>query len=362
MAKKFAEVDFAAIDEGRFLSAADDLYAVPPQTDLPAPVLLDRSTLERYAACPAQGLFAEKHPELCGGPAATAGQEAHEVIGWALGEWISSGEIPADNMEANARMARPDVQPDVLDSIRPVIWSITKLCRTRNPADILRYDGGEGERSGQLATELLPATDTRGHVLFTAEVDLLMATVAETVLRVIDWKTGRKDFTYTAVAGMFQAAAYSTLVHDNYPDVQRVEFQICQTRKNRWTAPVAFTKRDAADMRGRLLQAVEIRRRALAVAETCPSNVDAWPAAEKCRICPCLMQCPFLDGTPRKIASDPVAFARMQQIIDLQAAEDHKALAAWVDTHGPIEWDGGSYGRFPVAKPKKRPCTFKETP
>ena len=311
----------------------------------PAPVLLDRSTIEWYTICPAMGVWCERHPSETSSLAATSGQQVHKIISWGVGEYVASGEPPWENIEPNARMSRPDVQPDVLASIRPSIYSMSKMLMGHNPADVLRYDGGEGERPGQLASEILPANEERGPVLVTSEVDLLLATPALSVLREIDWKTGHTPWTYTDVKESFQFQLHAMLILDVYPDVQRVDIEVWMTRMNRRTAPVSFTRRDADDCRGRCLTAFEERRVALAA-----DHPDTWPADGRCVLCPCVRECGHAARHDVELAANPVEFARNLLLRDTQLKDSLKRLTAWCDKHGNIDAPGVKYGRFPSGR------------
>ena len=311
----------------------------------PAPVLLDRSTIERYTICPAMAVWCERHPEATGSLPATSGQQVHKIISWGVGEYVASGEVPWDNLEANARMARPDVQPDVLAAIRPSIYSLSRMLMRHNPADLLRYDGGEGPRSGQLASEILPANDERGPVLVTSEVDLLLATPAASVLFEVDWKSGHTPWTYTDVREAFQFQLHAMLILDTYPDVERVDISVWMTRMNRRTAPVSFTRRDAADCRGRCLTAFEERRVALP-----QDHPDTWPADGRCVLCPCLHECDHAIRHDVELAADPVEFARNLMLRDAQHKDSLKRLTAWTDKHGAIDAPGVKFGRFPSGR------------
>ena len=340
----------------------DDLYEVPPQTDLPKAVLLDRSTLERYKDCPAQGLHCENHPEQTGSIEADAGNEGHDVFSLAIAERLASGGLPwdSDAMEANARMSRPDVQPEVLKAVRPVVRSLSWMLRG-NPADVLRFAGGEGDRSGQLAKEILPANPARGigPTIATCEVDVLMATAAESVQRIVDWKCGRTEYTYTAVRELWQARYYAMVGHANYPNLDRVEFQIVETRKNRWVPPVFFTKRDAADCLGEVLSASEARWQAMHV--TPPDTPETWPGETKCLRCPLLMECDHAHHAARKIGQDPSEFCRTTMHLAAMVGARKKLIGKWIDKQGPITWPGGECGRFATESKQKPTIKFRET-
>lgn len=358
---------------------ADKLYDLPPQDNLPAPEVLDRTLLECYSLCPAWGLFVERNPELCGSPEAMSGTLTHEVFAWVLTEyalhrWPNDDEPPWATLEAYARQTRPDLQQDVLAALRPSLYSWSRWVLKRSPEDFVRFaqtrkrsqEATDDEetlraRGGQLAREILPATTKRGPILATSELDTLVATPSEVVYDEIDYKTGHTPWTLDKVAKSFQFRLHAFLVFGTYKKLERLRVSIWMTRMNKRTAPVTFTRQQADDILGLLQQTVEYRRQALALKDT--EQAETWPAPDKCRICPCLQECPQAERKIRDIAADPVAFAQQTMICHLQVEDDIQNLAAYVDEHGPnIEWPGGKCGRFPSdAKPRKKPFRFKET-
>jgi hypothetical protein len=358
------------------MTLPDQLLTPPPQGDLPPPVRLRRKTLEGYKSCPAQGDYCERHPDQTGSIEADAGNEGHDVFSRAIARRLASGELPVetDSTVADAQMSRSDVQPEVLASVRPVLWSLSRMLRG-NPADILRFDGGVdartwpngrdqppvGEnRSGQLAMEILPANPARkiGPTIATAELDVLVATASKTVLRIIDWKCGRQDFTYTQVHEMFQAKFYAMLVHSEYPAADRVEFQLVQTRKNRWLPPVYFTKRDAEDCLGQVLTAVEARWQALHPKPG--GQIATWPGETKCLWCPKLLKCDHAHHAAKEVGEDPAGFLDTLVHLQAQVKKRRALLDKYADKHGPVVSAAGTYDRHPIETTKARPYSLRE--
>lgn len=354
----------------------EELLAQPP--DLP-PVILDRSTIEAYASCPWKGWCIEHGVVHTGGPAADAGNEVHDAIGQAVGEYALAGAKVTDLvevMEAAALMSRPDVQPDAIDGLKRSIWNIAKYVCDRHPLDILRYDGGptafddprSGEvidRSGQLSWDIMPATKTRGAVRLTSEVDLLAAGAAVDELAETDWKSGRTQWSATDVANSFQFRMHAWLVFRNYPDAQRLFTRVWMTRMGQATGWVLFDRSVMAEFEGQALAAVQEREsvcRAVAaamgdsdagggskaaierpatreqfVASVMRHGGEAWPGVDKCGLCPAWWCCPACVRPVADMQADPSRYAADTSAMEQAVAERKKLLRSYVDEHGDID-------------------------
>ncbi len=333
---------------------------LPPMTlDVLPPVLLDRSTLQAYSECPYKGMALETGLVPSGNLMTVSGQAVHDVAAFVVGECVQHDNL-VERQEAMdfARMTdRTDVQQDVLDACKPFVSGLRWWLKDRNPADILRHDGGEGERSGQLAADLLPATKARGPIRLTSELDLLVATKADTVLDEIDFKSGRKGFTIEDIATSFQFRLHCWLVMANYPDVQVLRVSVWHTRKGRRTPPVTFTRRDAQDAEGMLLKAWEGREGTSREGVEVPT----WPDSGKCSWCPCLLDgCPHPSRLAYELEKDPAAFACDTNLMRVMVEEREKQQDRHVDAKGPIEGEGWSYARH-KPKPRKPAGKYKET-
>ena len=159
-----------------------------PFTDYPpgpAPVILDRSTAERWANCPHQAYHVGRGLVSNGGTDADVGSAVHEILARAChSRHADATPFPEvrEFIDFAASESRPDLQPAVVDALRRCYPIASLLCHLpngteRHPEDLLRYDGGEGPHAGQLAGDLIEAKGdgSRGAVRLTAEVDLLMA-------------------------------------------------------------------------------------------------------------------------------------------------------------------------------------------
>ena len=336
-----------------------------PFDDAPEPFYFRRSESEHWANCPAQGDHCERHPEQFGSLKADAGDLAHGVIDNAVTEWLDSGEHPSEFMVPNAQMTRPDVQPDVLAAVRPVVWTLGSFLRARHRDDILRWSGGPDKRpegkdySGQVAFSLLPAGRGMGETFATMELDLLVSTPAPTVLKVIDFKGGQTKYNMTQVASSWQARFYAMVVHEVYPECMFVDFEIWMTRLRSRTPAVRFSRRDSSDMKARVLMALEARHSTLQLKpHDAPGTI---PGETKCLRCPMLMECDHAHHAARKIGKDPVSFVETTMHLAAMVKARKALQDKWGDEHGPIKSPAGTYDRHPVEKPKARPYSFKET-
>jgi hypothetical protein len=311
----------------------------------PAPIILDRSTLERWAECPHQAFHVDRHLVPNDSFDAQVGAAVHDVLSRACAARAMDA-TPAhelrDSLEVWAAQARPDIQPAVVAALRrayPIVQVLTTLpgnSRDRAPEDLSRFDGGKGERSGQLAFDLLPAAEggSRGPIRLTTELDLLLATASPAELEIVDWKAGRKQWTATDVAESFQFQFQAAAVFRCYPDVERVSVRVFMTRDGEATSPVVFSReRHLYAITQRLLKAVEWFLR-FRDAES-PEDVEAWPSPDKCGVCPAAMRCCVVDQQPeRDVAAHPEQALRRLVVLEEQAGRLKRSLSALVRENG----------------------------
>lgn len=306
---------------------------------------VDRSTLEAYSDCPMQARLSIVSDGVIG-IAATIGEEGHKSISrtvtWYLDDWtnVSKRDVAA-RLELELQQARPDVQPHVIEAFRPMVWPFAAMLIELTGEHILRYDGGPGERSGQLSWEC-------GEFLLTSEDDLLIATQSKQVLRSHDWKGGWGfyDIDDVAKALQFQKRAWLTL--NNYPDVEVLEVAVWNARKGQRLPYVQFTRTKLPQYEARIKSYLNV----LADYESAPlDKVPCWPSTEKCRICDVSARCPAY-SRPIPL-DDSEAYAAMLAVeANLKARQDD--LAARVAKNGkPIVSPDGTeeYGKFGAAKP-----------
>lgn len=324
-------------------------------SDFEAVPALDRSTLENYATCPHRARLCETVVKSTG-PEAASGSEVHKILSELITTYIDCGadmgrdEI-MNRLWGGMRTSRPDVQPDVIDALRPAVWTLTtffmgdKTSRGILPSAVMRYDGGIDKQSGQLSAELkgVPAVAT-------GEVDLLLATTVKQVVHLTDWKSGHKFWTADTVADSFQFQDYAWLILENYPDVEEVIVSILNTRSNVWTYEVTFPRSRIESYRSRVEQAAAHWWRWHAMPA---EQVEAWPLRDKCEKCPAVAVCRHADGD---LAEDSESMLRRLVLLGQQSSSISKTLSARVkETGRDIRLDDGTaYGWLdkPRSKPK----------
>lgn len=246
----------------------------------------DRSTLERWAECPQQAWLMARHKTPVGDIAET-GNQVHDAISRTIQGWIDARGLmsPQDftsSLEVELWSSRPDVQPDAIAAMRKSIWSFSRFITDEHFQNILRFDGGEDDQSGQLSHDL-DSLNCR----VTAELDLLLATPSKQEVEVWDWKSGWRHWTASQVKKSFQFQMQAWLVLENYPNVECVRVTIWNLRENRKTYSVEFFRSDmpaiAARVRCAAGLAVRFGQSVLAP--------DGWPTTEKCELCPVAAMC-----------------------------------------------------------------------
>lgn len=324
--------------------SADELEEHPP-------IYLDRSMLERYATCPFQGFAVETGLVTDNSPEADSGTAVHGVIAEAVGRYATDGIPLREYLEQEILMVRPDVQTDACAGLRRSIWAIDKFLTSRAPQDIIAYQGGEGDRSSQLAWELLPATKSRGPVMPTSEIDLLLAGGTKVELRSIDWKTGRRMWNTEDVKASFQFRMHAWLVFHKFPDLQLLHTQVWMTRLNILLPAVTFTRKMTQDFTGILLQAVEYRRQAMENG----TEPEAWPSPDKCLLCAAVHECPRATGQAFKLNENPIAFAHDTQVMKFVVDKRLADLRKYVDEReGDLRGEGIGFG-LDAPKPPRKP-------
>jgi|6_EtaG_2_1085325.scaffolds.fasta_scaffold00065_5 hypothetical protein len=320
------------------------------------PVLIvDRSTLENWSVCPLQG-------SLSGSQIATnameAGSASHEAIARAVAEYIASeGSLsPSDlrtELDAYLKTSRPDLADDVFNSVKRSVYTFSDFLARQSPVNILRFDSGEGERSGQLAYDI----STGSHVVrVTSELDLLFAGPQPTLLHEIDWKTGRTRWTRSDVASSFQFQLHAWLIFQNYPDVEAVEISVWMTQMTQQTFPVLVERKDLHLIASRVYTAALEYSKNHALAKP-----PAWPTLEKCESCRVAMNCEIGRTTDvATVEDDPVNAVKELAALNAQAKAYERALAKLVDKDGEIELgDGEWFGREKPSTRKKPVATYK---
>jgi hypothetical protein len=310
--------------------------------------VVDRSTLERHSICPAQAQFVATGRVLTSSHLAEVGSAVHAAFGDVLTEYVqSSGNLGVtdcvDTVIQQLCASRPDVQHDAIRAARPSVWAWAKYVNQIHHQNILRYDGGEGEHSGQLAWDL----EDLG-VRVTSEVDLLHTGKASEVVTEIDYKTGHKLHTAADVEQSFQFAMHAWLILENYESVELVCIRVWNTRTNNLTYSCNWKRADLYELQYRMRAAVT---NWLAYRDTPAEKCPTWPTVEKCGWCPAAALCPAVPKDVQRFAADPQGL--VETIVATQASLDalEKIAAGIVEASGRdiVTASGAAFG---IGKPK----------
>jgi hypothetical protein len=346
------------LDEDPFYDPNDTL---PAFADVAAQrlVTVDRSDLERWAACPAQAHIVASGKVQTGNAMTASGQEVHDAFSGAITEYVESDRLDwamsefADDVLRRLRESRPDVQPDVLDAAANCRWKLADLVLNLNPRNILKYDGGNGTRSGQLAIDL-PAVGIR----YTSEVDFLHASSSKEVLCLVDWKSGQKVYDADGIWSSFQFQSHAALILENFPKVEAVSVRVFNTRRSTFTRPVEFERKtDLPNIMARIYTAGGIfmanRSKPLA-------SVPIWPGVDKCSICDARKLCP--SQPPPSVADDAESFVLSIVAVEAKLKAMKMEAAAYVDSMGEdiVTNDGTAFGRCKPPSDRRADATIYE--
>lgn len=348
----------ATADEMRdTIAAFVDVDESPPLT------LLDRSRLERYATCPRQARFIDSGAVLDQSREAASGDAVHAALSALVSAYVSSrGALGPTDLIGEAEQAvlssRPDIQPDAIRGCRASLWAIAKFVAARHPENVLRWDGGDGDRSGQLAWDM-PDLGVR----VTSELDLLHAGPAPQLLHEVDWKSGHKVFSAQDVRDSFQFQLHAWLVFQNYPEVAALQTVIWHTRANRRGWAVEFRREDSRAIQARIRHAAGLWWTHRSDA---PADTPAWPLPEKCDDCPAARNCAVVQALGlRPVADDPGGYVDRLVSLEAAVAQMRKAATAFVKMKRAdiVSAAGNCYG---ANKPKSartpKMATYREKP
>lgn len=325
--------------------------------DEPAPRhVLDRSTLERFATCPAQAAYVASGRINNSSLLAAAGEAVHVALGTTLADYIaqfdetgtcmSPRELRAES-ESNIMGARPDVQPQAVKGLRASLWDWSVFIARINPTNILRFDGGTGDRSGQLAWDL-------GEVRVTSELDLLHAGASPELLHEVDYKSGWKCYGAGHVAESFQFQLHAWLVLNNYQNIDALEVRVWNSRSNRLSPAVYFYRDGLSQIEARIRSAIGIW---FANYGKAPEACEVWPAVERCCICPAAVLC-HAACHPQDLVNDPPRFILTLAALEARVDAMRSLAAYYVDATGQdiVTPDGTAFGRGKPAATRKAPA------
>ena len=277
-------------------------------------VVLDRSTLEMGANCPAQLKLVESGKCVRESLPLNVGVECHDVLSRTLRTYLSAPhefnpfEV-REELFAQMVSARPDIQPQVIENLRSIMYEWSRfISQDMHHDNILRYDGGEGEHSGQLSIDL-----THLGARVTSEVDFLYTGPSPDVLHEVDYKSGHTPHTAQSVKDSFQFQMHAALILNTYPDLQAVEVRVWRTLTNHKTYRVVFDRKNLPQYMARVHKAAEL---CLQSRSKSLEKVPTYPEQSKCGMCEVSHLCPRLECRP----TDPVEM--LEKLIVVEKAEE----------------------------------------
>lgn len=303
---------------------------------------LDRSTLERYGLCPHQGHALEFGGVENRSLAMESGIAVHEALAYGVDEFAHGNGFDIDTILGMALNARPDIQADVVDAIRPLLWKIQRSLRECHPDDIMRYDGGAGRRTGQIAV------DIGNDELLTSELDLLVQAHTPNELFETDWKSGHTPWTRLKVGSAFQFQLHAWLVFHEYPDVDLLHVRTALTRLGRFTEWFTFDRKEMDVTNWRIDHMLKIRRNAIDA-----GGGECWPDTDRCARCAAVGECPEPTVDAKTVAADAVAAVNAVTLLTAKAKAITDTLKSYVEGNGPIEVDGKLWGVKPTGSTRK---------
>lgn len=314
-------------------------------------IVVDRSTLERCDNCPLQARLVHEGNGKVASAIAAVGTEVHAALSRALDLYVESGgNISRDDLRdlvfTELMSARGDVQSEAIRAFKSTVFLWARTFAGLPAQAILRYQGGQGDRTGQIARDIEIGKQT---YRVTAELDLLLATKSREVLEDHDYKSGWAQWTEQKAADAFQFQLHWWLVSHHYPEVQRMDVRVWDTRRCHVTQRVSFDRFDLDAIGSRVRGAVGRYERMLA------GDHPARPFAEKCEICSVASVCPETDKDITEF--DPVQLTDWLALVESKSAAVRKRLSAYVDKNGDIVTPSGN--AFGTQKPKSSRATPK---
>ncbi len=297
----------------------------PERRPQPGEILVDRSSVETYLACPLQehldGITPRPDADL--DRLANVGIEFHRIMHEYLDSLIAEGSWgDPERLIVMVRDGDPALQPDLnfcakLTAPRIRIYPTSHLGHERQAAYRLEHFGPRGE-----------------DVLLTCRADLLSWGDEEGELRITDWKTGWKKSGHE-----FQAAFYATVHWRAIEGVTSVKWCPFYCRFGSWGRPYEFQEADIEEAEATVKAAV---MKCLADDEHKPT-----PGLERCRLCRHQEVCPA-QRTYGDIDADPKGFAAATEKLETELDHRKAAMKAYAEAHGPIKTEAGWWGVNPI--------------
>jgi hypothetical protein len=327
------------------------------------PVILDRSTLEKYATCPQQAylsilfdflkaeakgeevndwersLAAQADPDLISRLKSSAlystaskscdiGTQIHELIEQSFIDTTINGQIQLHEVPQwfvdKLPTLRPDIQPMAIRHARHIGDQLADLH--------VAVIGLEQ----QVSVVFLPETATRPAIIVTMRYDLLGSGIKS--VHCIDWKTGYKKRTNDETADSFQAqfGAWLMWQQPEYKDVNKIHFWYYETL---WgSKSYACFDRDEEHPRlpglsannaiyGRVRETVEL---------FLANNQEAWPMEDKCCWCDMISFCKYASMDAKAIDISTKEYVDKMIVDEESLKRRRKAAVEWIKAKGPL--------------------------
>lgn len=287
------------------------------------------------------------------GRAALVGQEVHDVLSRTitgiLGEFEAGRIIGREEILTilNQEMAcvRSDCYAEAHKAMRSGLWSIATILEGIHPKNILQYDGGVLEKSGQLARDV-------GLARIASEVDLLVSTQWEDTLLEIDWKSGWLQYTPDKVKDAFQFRLHAPLIFHRYEKIDRLLVKVFNHRTRQLTREVEFHRSEEPILWAEVQQRVGDWWRNHSKP---PVEAEARPSLDSCRICDAAAACHVVDRHISETHTDPQAVLEYYIAAQENVAAVRDLLWGFVEATGQdIVTERGDCFGFDKPKPLRK--------
>lgn len=288
----------------------------------PAPITIDRSTLEDFLTCPLMCHLKATQPidDADRKRPARIGTAFHDVMNQYISELVATGERGSvDHLSALALAAPAQYQPEVLHC--------AKLTGARLHFNRQTYIAHEKQYSYKLDRYGPHGED----VILTCKPDLVTWGNSVKEIENPDWKSGWGE------GHDFQALFYAVVLWRSLEGIERVTWRPFRARRGTWGKPQVFGLGDGL-LETSLPEAEAIVKSA--VIDYCqrdPHDPTEWkpdPGFERCRWCEYMVMCPGarstqIDKSPEEALAE---YARLKQCLASRAKE----LTAHAKANGPI--------------------------
>lgn len=292
---------------------------------------IDRSTLETVCMCPHQYQLAKKHKRPLQTKLPTIGSIEHKLIEEAIEEMRNMGaDAMADFYVNELPKMRPDLQPELLLAgkyvarqllhIRP--WMITGC-------------------EFQVEYEILPAIKSRGPILITMCLDLVITGMDDTLI-VIDWKSGYKKRSNTEAFMSLQAQCAALILwkQENFQHVDKIEFTYQETRWGTWAKAEFNRNKGYGYYLPDLTQEGAFETRLLeCVRLILEDNDETWPDPDKCAWCDYSDLCKDCNIAAMDFAQDREAYVKSTIVIEQVLKKRKDMMKTYILEGGKLEFD-----------------------